>query len=130
MARSPKGLITNEPAGPEDSGIRFEPIGPGKYAIVGPDTRQDIDAHLKFWERWASLHIETKPPTPEQIGKRMEFARRHVKDEASKLLERWALRPIAAKPADDAILDRTAAAHGSSTGRRSCATISPTSTAT
>ena len=63
MARSPKGLISNESADPAADYFRFEPTGrPGEYEIMGPDPRRQIERLLTLWEQRAREHIEQYVP--------------------------------------------------------------------
>lgn len=66
MTRSPKGLITNRPATPEEmaqAGIRWEQIGAGVFQLRGPDISQSIKNLITHLRQFAESHNEANPAT-------------------------------------------------------------------
>jgi hypothetical protein len=66
MARSPKGLIENKLATPEEMaqlGIRWEQISAGVFQLRGPDIRQRIKNLITHLRQRAESYIEANPAT-------------------------------------------------------------------
>ena len=71
MQRSPKGLIVNRSATPEEVaelGILWEQASPGVFQLRGPDIGQRIKNVIANLRQHAESHIEEKPATDKQAN--------------------------------------------------------------
>jgi hypothetical protein len=68
LRQSPKGLI-EEIKGPslEEAGFRFEPVGPDKWAIKGPDPKEQVRKMIQGWGEIAKDLIRSEGLDPQDF---------------------------------------------------------------